>query len=100
MLIVTGFIQLAPSDVAAFMTDLADLAVSTRRRDACLLYAAAVEDARIGRRLVVERWRDEAALTAHIQSDAAAAFIDRWQGRMSSDVHRYDVSAATPLSIE
>ena len=100
MLIVTGFLYLAPYDVAAFMTDLANLSVLSRQREGYLLYAAAVEDASIARLLVAECWQDEVAFAAHLQSQATTAFMDRWEGRMSADLQRYDVSSASPLLVE
>lgn len=64
MLIVTGYVRLDPADVETFATDIETLIDITRARDGCLFYAVALDDQLAGRMLVVERWRDQAALTA------------------------------------
>ena len=92
MLIVTGYVQLAPADVGQFAADIKALIDITRARDGCLSYAIALDDPRVGRMLVVERWRDQAALTAHLAALETIAFVERWQGRMSGDVLKYDAA--------
>jgi quinol monooxygenase YgiN len=42
--------------------------------------------------LVAERWRDQQSLTAHIQRKETVAFVQKWSGRMQSDVLKYDAS--------
>ena len=98
MLIVTGTITVPPSDLPRFVAEVGDLAKPTRHRDGNLSYDTAVLDAASGRLLVAERWRDEAALAAHLQSDDTAAFIARWHERMLGDVCAYDVGTEHPLA--
>ncbi len=62
MLIVTGYVHVEPSDVDAFAADIQALARITRQRNGSLSYGVAVDDPLAGRLLVVERWRDQAAL--------------------------------------
>jgi quinol monooxygenase YgiN len=90
MLIVTGTISVSPSDLADFVADLQVLANATRQRDGNLSYAVATLDASAGQLLVAERWRDQAALTAHLQADDTGAFVGRWQNRMRGDIRKYD----------
>jgi quinol monooxygenase YgiN len=92
MLIVIGIIHVEPSAGAEFYSDIRTLAVTTRERDGNLSYDVAMDDASTGRWLVAERWRDQAALTAHLQADDTTAFVERWKSRMSGDIRRYDVS--------
>ena len=66
MLIVTGYLRLPPADIGQFAEDIEALIDITRARDRCLFYAIALDDPRVGRMLMVERWRDQAALTAHL----------------------------------
>ena len=68
MLIVTGYVHVEPSDVDAFIADIRALAWSSRQRDGNLSYAVAVDDQKLGRLLVVERWRDQQSLTAHLEA--------------------------------
>ena len=97
MLIVTGYVHLDPSDIDLFAVDIATLVDITRARDGCLFYAVALDDPLAGRMLAVERWRDETALAAHLAAAETLAFLDRWQGRMSGDVLKYDAANERPL---
>lgn len=69
----------------------------TRFRDGCLFYAVALDDPLAGRMLVVERWRDQPALTAHFAASDTIAFVDRWEGRISGDVLKYDAANERPV---
>lgn len=90
MLIVTGYIHLVPTDVAAFISDMAAFGRAARARDGCFFFAAAPEDRVAGRILVTERWRDQAALTAHLTAENTIAFVSQWQHRMTGDVAKFD----------
>lgn len=98
MLIVTGTLCVAPSDLVGFMSDLEPLARATRGRDGNMSYHTAVLDAGTGQLLVVERWRDEAALAAHLRAADTNAFVALWQGRMKGSVQMYDASNERPLA--
>ncbi|SDA14535.1 putative quinol monooxygenase [Sphingomonas sp. NFR15] len=97
MLIVTGHISVAPSALATFSRDLRALAAAARRRDGNLAYDAAVADPSTGRLLIAERWRDQAALTAHLQAADTARFLHRWRDRISGDIRKYDVTRERAL---
>ncbi|WP_102960349.1 putative quinol monooxygenase [Mangrovicella endophytica] len=97
MLIVTGYIHVAPSDAAAFLSEMAAFAEAARARDGCLFFAVAPEDIGEGRMLVAERWRDQAALTAHLGAEETAAFVARWQARMRDDIAKFDAANARTL---
>ena len=90
MLIVTGHVHVEPSGMDAFTTDIQALARSSRQRDGNLLYVVAVDDEGAGRLLVVERWRDQASLTAHLHAPDTLEFVERWQGRMRAEIFKYD----------
>lgn len=92
MLIVTGYVQVEPSELAQFCNEFSALATATRRRSGNLFYSAAVEDPQAGRLLVVERWEDQPSLSAHLEAADTVAFVTRWQGRMSGNVQKYDAS--------
>ena len=90
MLIVNGYIHLAPADIAAFVEDIAVFGRTARARDGCLFYAVAPDDMATGRMLVVERWRDQTALDAHLAADETASFVARWQDRMTASLAKFD----------
>jgi len=98
MLIVTGYVQVPPSDLPAFTRDLADLAQATRERDGALSYDAAVIDASRGRLLVMERWRDQQALSAHLAASDTIAFVAQWGARLSADIRKYDATRERSLA--
>ncbi|MBS1184249.1 MAG: antibiotic biosynthesis monooxygenase [Proteobacteria bacterium] len=92
MIIVTGFVHVEPSDLSAFVADSQALARRSRQRDGNLSYAIAVDDRLAGRLLVVERWKDQPALTAHLETPDVQAFVARWQTRMRGDIVKYDAA--------
>ncbi len=92
MLIVTGYVQVEPSELVQFCNEFRDLATATRQRTGNLSYDAAVDDPQDGRLLVFERWEDQASLSAHLEAADTRAFINRWRGRMRGNVDKYDAS--------
>ncbi|WP_260596928.1 putative quinol monooxygenase [Sphingomonas endolithica] len=90
MLIVTGTLFVPPTDLARFVAEMGALAAVTRKRSGNLSYDTAVLDAATGRLLVAERWRDEAALAAHLRADETEAFVSRWAPHLQGDVRVYD----------
>ncbi|MBY2924362.1 antibiotic biosynthesis monooxygenase [Rhizobium leguminosarum] len=92
MLIVTGYVQVEPTELAQFCNEFSALATATRRRSGNLSYSAAVDDPQDGRLLVVEQWEDQASLSAHLEAADTVAFVDRWRGRMLGNIEKYDAS--------
>ncbi|ORE98391.1 antibiotic biosynthesis monooxygenase [Aurantimonas sp. 22II-16-19i] len=90
MIILTGYVHIDPCDVGEFSADVEALARGARARAGCLFYAVAPQDAPAGRMLVAERWRDQSALTAHLEAAETAAFVARWTGRMTADILKFD----------
>jgi quinol monooxygenase YgiN len=91
-----GYVHLNPSDVKEFLADIQVIGPGTRAEKGCLFYAVALEDARAGRMLVVERWQDQASLTAHLEGAQTASF-QKWMNRIKIDVLRYDAPNERPL---
>lgn len=98
MIIVTGYVQVPPSDLEVFARDLADLAKITRERDGVVSYDAAVVDASRGRLLVMERWRDQEALSAHLAAPDTVAFVALWGQRLLADIRKYDATRERALA--
>jgi len=90
MLIINGYMYVEPSSITEFVRDLQNLAVATRQRDGNLSYDAAVDDPLAGRLLIAERWRDQAALTAHLQATDTTAFVGRWGRAIRGEISKYD----------
>ncbi|WP_417813854.1 putative quinol monooxygenase [Thalassospira alkalitolerans] len=92
MIILMGVIHLDPIDVNEFVTDIPAITRSTRSEKGCLFYAVTLDDAPAGRLLMAGRWQDQQALTAHHETPDTLAFLEKWNGRMKSDIEKYDVT--------
>lgn len=90
MLIVTGTLSVSPHDLSRFIAEVGDMAAVVRNRSGNLAYDIAVLDAAEGRVLVAERWRDEAALAAHLRDERTTAFLSRWATRLQGEVRVFD----------
>lgn len=90
MLIILGYAHIQPSVLGQFMNEIRLLAESVRRRDGNISYNIAVEDSLAGKILIAERWKHQAALTAHLESANTVAFMGRWQNSMTGAVLKYD----------
>ncbi|GAB2188092.1 putative quinol monooxygenase [Roseibium sp. LAB1] len=92
MLILMGYIHIAPQDVDAFADDVRTISLSTTAEDGCLFYGITLDDRATGRFLVAERWRDQEALIAHLATAETVAFLALWGDRMKADLRTYQVS--------
>lgn len=99
MPILTGYIHVVPASVDAFTADIEALAPVTRAREGCLLYAVVPDDPSAGRMLVIERWRDQAALSNRLRASGTVVFVERRKGRMVA-VLKYDASNERVLDVE
>jgi quinol monooxygenase YgiN len=100
MLIVTGLVHVETFDLDQFRADIHALAHTSRQRDGNLFYGVALDDPRAGRLLVVERWRDQASLAAHLNAPDTLEFMERWRTRMRGDIHKYDATNERALMDE
>jgi quinol monooxygenase YgiN len=98
MLIVAGYISVDPADLDQFHNDLNALSVATRKRIGNISYNAAIDEPGAGRLLVLERWANDGALRAHLDAADTVSFVDRWSGRMRSDIRIYDTSNERALT--
>ena len=92
MIIIIGYLDVKPSDVDEYLTDVSALTTIARTEKGCLFYTVTSEDAAAGRLLIVERWRDQASLTAHLEAPHTAEFVSKWMNRMTNDLRKYDAS--------
>ncbi len=90
MLIVTGYMHVDPTDLAHFMTELNALASTTRKRPGSITYDAAMDNLQLGRLLILERWVDQEALSAHLQAADTVAFVRRWSAKARGEIRKYD----------
>lgn len=74
MIIVEGWVRLAPGEVERLRPAALEMLRATREEEGCMEYAFAIDlaDPQVFR--IVERWFDQDALNAHFASPHMAAF--------------------------
>lgn len=92
MLMIAGHIRTDPSAARELADDLRAGIGRTLREDGCLSYSFALDDEAAGTVLVLERWRDEASLAAHLAGPEIGNLLGKWQGRITLEVSKYDLS--------
>ena len=92
MLMIAGHIKTDPSAARELADDLRAGIGRTLKEDGCLFYSFALDDEATGRVLVLERWRDEDALAAHLSAPEIADLMGKWEGRLALEVSKYDLS--------
>ncbi len=86
MIILTGYISVDPTDVDVFLRDVQAISLDTKAEAGCLFYGIALDDRSSGRFLVAERWRDQQALTAHLERAETLSFLQTWTARMRAEL--------------
>jgi quinol monooxygenase YgiN len=92
MIIVMGRITLVPGAIDRLQPDIAALLGATHAEDGCETYTYARDVLDPDTLRVAERWRDEAALVAHLSAPHVAAFgpVLRAAGVVSIDFKAFD----------
>ncbi|ARF54197.1 putative quinol monooxygenase [Streptomyces gilvosporeus] len=91
MIIVSGWLQVAPSRRAEFLSGCREVVEQARAADGCLDFALSADLLEPGRINVYERWASDAQLTAF---RGAGPDPDHAAKILASEVSRYRVSAA------
>lgn len=74
MIIVEGWVRLPPGAIEPFLPAAQAMVAASRAEAGCLEYAYARDLIEPDTLRIIERWTDEAALTAHFQTPHMAAF--------------------------
>ncbi|HEX8364325.1 MAG TPA: putative quinol monooxygenase [Allosphingosinicella sp.] len=75
MIIVTGTARFADGEIERLRADFAANIAATRAEEGCEHYAYAVDVSEPNLLHITERWRDEAAIDAHMASPHMAGFM-------------------------
>src|SRR5207248_2844259 len=97
-LLLTAFIEVAPSDRDAIRAALPDVIKATRAEDGCEEYGCYEDTLQPARFVFVERWRDKAALDRHLATPHMASWMKVAGPKLQSArgfVH--DVASSTEL---
>jgi quinol monooxygenase YgiN len=74
MVIIQGSVRVGEADMAKFRAAAATMIAATRAEAGCILYAFAEDLVEAGLVRISERWRDQAAVDAHLKTPHMAAF--------------------------
>jgi len=99
MIIIAGTAELDPARRDAALRAAGELFAATRAQPGCLDYVWCADPARPGRVYVYERWRDTAALAAHLAGPCyrgMLAVLGR-HGLRGADVAKYRVDRSEPV---
>ena len=76
MIVVTGYLTIAPEQRAAAEAAIATLVPLTEAEEGCLTYRYAADLLAPERINIVEQWESEEAMTAHMGAPHFAAFME------------------------
>jgi quinol monooxygenase YgiN len=98
MIIVTGTVTCDPAHAREYAESGRAVSEITRGEPGCVSHNMLLENEAEGRLVIIERWRDEASLKAHMNTPHIAEFSRRYGGMVTgSDVMLYD--AGEPRSL-
>ena len=99
MIVITGIVRLRADKLEAARPHLRAFIEATRQEEGCLAYDFGEDAFDPGRLVASEKWRDEAALAAHLQSPHFAAWIAAVQDFAAGppDLTVYEVASSRPL---
>lgn len=99
MIFVQGTMNMEPSCIPDFVTDVAAMRDKVLSEDGCHFYSLLIEDAATGLVNVIEHWRDDDALMVHFTMPWIGEFFTKYSPKMqASTVQIFDISGqARPL---
>lgn len=98
MLLVTARITTTPGAADALLPAAAELVTATRAQDGCLSYELLASTDAPDTYVVLEQWRDRAALDAHMAAPAMAAFGAAVGAHLTGvDITVHEVTSSGPL---
>lgn len=98
MLLVTARITTTPGAADALLPAAAEMVAATRTEDGCLSYELLASTDAPDTYVMLEQWRDRAALDAHMVSSAMAAFGAAAGAHLTGvDITVHEVSSSGPL---
>jgi quinol monooxygenase YgiN len=100
MMLINGFIRVAPENAGKLKEAAAKLIAATREERGCLAYAFSEDIAEPGVIHIAERWADQAALDAHNKTPHLAAFMGALPtfGVLGLRLAKYDAPAEQMLA--
>ncbi len=99
MIVIEGWVRLAPGDLERLRPAAAEMIQATRAEAGCIDYAFAVDLLEPDLMRIVERWVDQAALDGHFASPHMAAFNKALAGatRSGASVRAHEIAGTRQL---
>ena len=97
MIIIAGYVEVAPGDRKSFLARAAGAIASCRAEEGCLEYCFSEDTRSPGVVRVFELWVDEASLDRHVASVASGGGPPHSVPIRSERLVRYDVAASADL---
>ncbi|HLH46763.1 MAG TPA: putative quinol monooxygenase [Acidimicrobiales bacterium] len=97
MVIVAGYIDMAPEERDAFLEGRREAVLATREEPGCLEYAFSADLLEAGRVRIFECWASLEALEAHLGVLAARTEPGAPAPVLARSLYRYEVADAQPL---
>lgn len=87
MIIVTGHARMKPGALKALREEMDAMVTASRAEEGCIGYSYGIDTMDPDRMLVLEYWKDEAALQAH----GAEPHMKAWRAALAGNVVELDV---------
>lgn len=97
MIIVAGYVEVAPSDRRPFLARAAEAIIACRSQEGCLDYSLSKDAESPGTVRIFELWADEGSLERHVASVAAGGGPPHSVPIVSERLVRYDVASSDDL---
>lgn len=98
MIIIAGHARMDPAQAEAVRPHLAEMQADSRKEPGCLSYDLTPSAADPGFVLILERWKDQAAVDYHFQTPHMAKFVSALaKFSRKVDVKMYDIAQVRDL---
>jgi quinol monooxygenase YgiN len=89
-LLIAGRVYVAPTEVEQFVAEAQQTIPVALANEGCLLIAFTLDNLAAGSMLVLEHWRSQQALEAHLAQPEVVALFTKWGSRMRNEVRKFD----------
>ena len=98
MIIIAGHVFLDPSDVHEFLADARATIPDALTEEGCEFISFTLDDPNAASVTVLERWRSQEDIDAHIAKPTVTAIFTKWGAKMRSATRKYDaVNERAPI---
>jgi quinol monooxygenase YgiN len=89
-LFIAGRVYVDPTEVEELVAEARQTMPLALANPGCLLFSFTLDDRAAGSMLVLEHWRSQQALDAHLAQPAVIALFTKWGGKMRNEVRKFD----------